>query len=110
MRPQLANKAAAPHRDKSLYGTKDWYRIRAHQLRVEPNCRICAAAGVQSHATVCDHITRHNYDPIAFFRGPFQSLCKTCHDGTKQKMERRGYSDAIGSDGLPTDPNHPFNK
>jgi hypothetical protein len=30
-------------------------------------------------ATECDHIQPHRGDPVKFYSGPFQSLCKSCH-------------------------------
>jgi len=39
-----------------------------------------------------------------------QSLCKRCHDSTKQAEEKRGYSIHVDEDGWPVDPNHPANK
>jgi hypothetical protein len=71
---------------------------------------MCGAAGVKTAATIVDHIERHRGDRARFFGGPFQSLCKACHDGAKQQAEALGYSTKIGADGLPTDPRHPFNK
>ena len=71
---------------------------------------MCAAAGVKARATVVDHIQRHRGNRALFFGGPFQSLCKGCHDGAKQQEERIGYSTAIGADGMPTDARHPFNR
>ncbi len=71
---------------------------------------MCAKAGVKTPARVVDHIKRHRGDRRLFFGGPFQSLCKHCHDSTKQRMERLGYSNEIGADGLPVDPRHPFNR
>ena len=41
-------------------------------------------------ASVCDHIVPHKGNKELFFAGPFQSLCKKCHDGTKQRLEKSG--------------------
>jgi 5-methylcytosine-specific restriction protein A len=71
-----------------LYGTKAWKRIRATQLQDEPCCRMCKRRGFLVSATVCDHITPHKGDPDLFFHGPFQSLCKTCHDSAKQAQDK----------------------
>lgn len=99
---------------RAWYNTTRWRRIRARQLQAEPLCRMCKAAGRITAATVCDHI-----DPKAkatqqgFYTGPFQSLCDEapwrCHSSTKQMEETKGYSDAMGPDGNPLDPRHPFN-
>ena len=39
--------------------TASWARRRAHQLRVEPLCRLCLEAGRVVPATVADHATPH---------------------------------------------------
>jgi 5-methylcytosine-specific restriction protein A len=71
---------------------------------------MCTSQGRATPATVCDHVARHNGDPVIFWHGPFQSLCATHHDVTKQREEKRGF--VVGSDihGRPTDPSHPWNR
>jgi hypothetical protein len=44
---------------------------------------------------------------MKFWFGKLQSLCKPCHDGYKQQLEKRGFSCAIGPTGWPLDPAHP---
>ena len=46
----------------------------------------------------------------AFVIGELQSLCEPCHNSAKRQIEPRGYRTDSGLDGLPTDPNHPFNR
>lgn len=85
---------------KKLYSTARWLVIRAMQLRKEPLCRHCRSIGRITEATVCDHVTPHRGDRLAFYAGPFQSLCSTCHDGAKQASERAGHDvgcDAAGN-------------
>jgi hypothetical protein len=77
------------------------------QLARQPLCRFCIDRGKVTPATVCDHVEPHKGDHDKFWRGPFQSLCKSCHDGRKQSMERVGYSTEVGLDGFPIDPRHP---
>ena len=60
-------------------------------------------------ATIADHDPPHKGDWNAFRRGPLQSLCVDCHKG-KWADDKRGYRCDIGDDGLPIDPNHPFNR
>lgn len=95
---------------RAWYWTPRWKAIASAQLRMEPHCRKCAARGLKVSATICDHVERHRGGPVRFWAGPFQSLCKPCHDGPKQREERRGY--AVGNDatGRPTDPRHPWNR
>lgn len=58
-----------------------------------------------------DHITPHKGDSTLFWdSGNWQSLCKSCHDGYKQALERGGtHAYGCDPDGLPADPNHPWN-
>jgi 5-methylcytosine-specific restriction endonuclease McrA len=72
------------------YNTARWQKLREGQLRAEPLCRFCMGRDVHVLATVCDHITPHRGDLESFWAGPFQSLCKPCHDGDKQRIERGG--------------------
>ncbi len=87
---------------KRLYSLARWRKIRAQQLASEPLCRFCKRNGRLTPATVCDHVDPHRGDLAKFWRGPFQSLCKTCHDSTKQTMEKSGRQLVrIGLDGWP---------
>lgn len=93
-----------------LYTTARWLRLRQHQLRDHPLCKYCLAQGRVEPATVVDHITRHRGDVNAFFTGALQSLCDNCHKSAKAQIESQGYCNDVGFDGLPIDPNHPFNR
>jgi hypothetical protein len=42
-----------------------------------------------------------------FIGSPLDSLCKPCHDGIEQSIERLGYSREIDVNGRPLDPRHP---
>lgn len=93
-----------------LYSLAVWHKqLRPAQLAKEPLCRMCAAKGKTTAATVVDHIKPHRGD-LYTFADPhnLQSLCKTCHDSEKQADEKRGYSKACGVDGWPLDPEHPM--
>lgn len=109
MKPDPQNKALRAAW-RAWYSTPEWQQIRARQLRLEPHCRMCAEAGVRTKADTVDHVVRHRGDRCLFFGGPFQSLCKRCHDTRKQSEEKLGYSTKLGADGLPSDPRHPFNR
>jgi 5-methylcytosine-specific restriction protein A len=105
-RDQRSEKAAEYRR---LYRTKRWLSIRAQQLTHYPLCAMCLPR--ITAATVCDHADKDSKaTEEGFFAGPFQSLCKTHHDSTRQREEKRGHM--IGSDesGAPLDPRHPWNK
>lgn len=96
---------------KSLYNTKQWYRLRAAQLRDYPLCLFCEQQGKITPATVVDHVIPHKGDRDLFFNGELASLCKKCHDSAKAKAEARGV-DAIGCsvDGMPIDKEHHWYK
>lgn len=84
------------------YKTQRWQRIRAQQLNAEPLCAYCLNIGRTTAATVCDHVEPHKGDERLFWHGPFQSLCKQCHDSDKQRIEKGGKpKQVIGLDGWP---------
>jgi 5-methylcytosine-specific restriction endonuclease McrA len=92
------------------YSSRRWARIRRHQLLAHPLCKYCLERGIVTPAEICDHVEPHRGDVNKFWLGPFQSLCKRCHDSTKRFVETRGYRPGVGLDGWPLDPNHPANR
>jgi 5-methylcytosine-specific restriction protein A len=91
---------------KSLYGSR-WQPYRLAQLRAEPLCRFCLQRGRLTPATVVDHIERHDgtwRDPRFWNPANFQSLCKSCHDGVKQALDRSGRARGYDANGLPLYP------
>ena len=75
------------------YGESVWTKqLRPQQLIREPFCRVCAAQGLRTRATVVDHIR-----PFRGDRGLFldptnhQSLCKHHHDQktAQEQAEKR---------------------
>ena len=57
-----------PHRPDihRWYCTAGWQRRRAHQLMIEPLCRLCLEAGRVTLATVADYVVPHRGDFTAF--------------------------------------------
>lgn len=91
---------------RHLYSTKRWHRLRWHQLQREPLCRFCDALGKVTAAGVVDHKTPHKGDEALFFdEENLQSLCKTCHDSSKQIQEKSGSLPGCDASGMPLDPN-----
>jgi 5-methylcytosine-specific restriction enzyme A len=90
---------------RDWYQLQRWRKIAKHQLKIEPLCKLCLAAGIASRATIADHVESHRGDWNSFILGKLQSLCKPCHDSTKRTL--RGFHPAIGEDGFPIDPRHP---
>lgn len=93
----------------ALYGTAAWQRKRKLQLMAEPLCAFCAKDGLSTPATVADHIIPHKGDAKAFWNNALQSLCKPCHDSTKQRIERGSTITAFDAHGFPVDNAHRFN-
>jgi 5-methylcytosine-specific restriction protein A len=65
---------------------------------------MCLKRGIRAIATVCNHSERHNGDPVKFWSGPFDSMCKQCHDSDQQRIENGGIArQVVGADGWPVE-------
>jgi 5-methylcytosine-specific restriction protein A len=95
-----------------LRKTARWERLRAAKLRANPLCERHQKLGRVVPATVVHHKTPHKGDPRLFFAAleDLESLCKPCHDSDAQREDIQGFSSAVGNDGVPLDPHHPFNQ
>ena len=72
---------------QAFYQKSAWKRIRKIQLSKQPLCENCwKIFKRQTVATVCDHIDPAWETWYDFCKGPFQSLCRACHD-EKTKFE-----------------------
>ncbi|BBB65899.1 HNH endonuclease [Undibacterium sp. YM2] len=92
---------------KHLYNTKQWYRLRYHQLTKKPECEYCAKLNRITPATVADHKRPHRGNETLFYDPEnLQSLCKPCHDGAKQQLEKSGTLRGCDINGIPIDENH----
>ena len=91
-----------------LYERRRWKRLSKHQRRQQPLCEKCLEQGRIRAAEIAHHVVKHEGAINAFFLGKLQSLCRLCHEGETKVIEQRGYSDRIGPDGFPTDPQHPW--
>ena len=59
--------------------TRRWRAARARQLRAEPCCQMCLAAGRLSLATEVDHITSTADGGSMWDKANHQSLCHSHH-------------------------------
>lgn len=105
--------------------TSKWEKARLQFLIKNPLCTRCQARGVITPATVVDHVIPHRMteaklandkakmvEAQALFwrRSNWQSLCSSCHNGSKQQEERSGVVRGFTRDGQPLDPNHHWNR
>ena len=96
-----------------LIDSPRWRKRRYTYLGVNPWCVMCLLRGMYTEAKVVDHRKPHRGDPTLFWdENNWQSLCENHHNSAKQSMEKSGrdYMSDVGVDGLPIDPNHPWNK
>lgn len=103
-----SDRSPAAREYRKWYKTARWKRISKQQKIREPYCRLCKERGVLTEAEVCDHVEPHRGDSRKFWSGPFQSLCRTCHDSVKQKYERTGTMPGCDRHGVPIDKEHPW--
>jgi len=89
------------------YGSR-WQTARKTFLSRPQNalCVMCKDKGIIRAATVVDHKVPHKGDSALFWNtANWQPLCKRCHDGDKQYVERNGHAkQSIGPDGWPIKP------
>ncbi|MDB5458138.1 MAG: endonuclease [Caulobacter sp.] len=78
---------------RAWYNLKRWKLLRiATFVRDLFTCQMpdCRRIETDTALLVCDHVERHNGDPRLFWdERNLQTLCKPCHDKTKQAQERR---------------------
>jgi 5-methylcytosine-specific restriction protein A len=89
------------------YGRR-WRKRRAAQLAAFPFCAMCLDERVFTVATVADHIEPHRFDPVKFWDGALQSLCKRHHDRDKQLLEAGTPLLGVDADGWPVAKRSPF--
>jgi len=93
-----------------LYNAR-WNRMsKAFRIK-NPLCAYCVQIGKITRVDVVDHIVPHRGDVQLFWdQSNWQPLCKRCHDSVKAAEEARGYAVGCGTDGLPIDSAHPWNR
>lgn len=94
--PLGADRDKAGGRDAALfwrrwYKTARWQRLRWDVLvRDGFQCQRCQRIEPDSAQLVADHVRAHRGDEALFWdSGNLQCLCRSCHDGAKQRAERR---------------------
>lgn len=93
-------------RTLALDGAK-WKRLRAHCLREKPMCSSCYNQfGKIVAATDVDH---RDGDPSNNSRENLNSLCHSCHSRKTQRDMGKRVSYGCDINGMPLDPEHPWN-
>ena len=91
---------------KRGYGSR-WQKARAGFRSSHPLCADHQKRGQVVEATVVDHVVPHRGNNELFWDSSnWQSLCKLCHDGHKQRLEKGGGITGCDLSGLPLDPAH----
>ncbi|MBY0474205.1 MAG: HNH endonuclease [Nitrosomonas sp.] len=94
---------------KRGYGYK-WQQAREGFLKKHPLCVDHESRGQVVAAKIVDHIVPHRGDMKLFWdRSNWQSLCKTCHDSHKQRIEKSGVDAGCNTNGMPIGKNHHWN-
>jgi 5-methylcytosine-specific restriction enzyme A len=78
---------------RALYKTARWQQLRLQIFRRDLyTCQSTECGRIESDTSllVCDHVEPHGGDVVKFWAGPFQTLCKRCHDREKQRLEHLG--------------------
>lgn len=87
--------------------TRQWEKARSSYLARHPLCVMCERDGRTTPSTVVDHIVPHRGDQALFWnQSNWQALCKTHHDGDKQRLEKSGRVIGCDADGFPIDDRH----
>ena len=87
-----------------------WPALRRAFLAAHPLCVECRNLGRVTAATVVDHVVPlakaldRRLDP-----SNLQSLCASCHNRHKQRLERSGRVIGCDVNGVPLDPGHDWN-
>jgi WD40 repeat protein len=77
--------------------------------RLHPTCEECKRNGETWPAVLAHHITAHNGDPIKFFNGRLESLCRPCHERKHGRFARDFDTIVDPTSGWPIDERHPAN-
>jgi len=88
----------------------DWRRVREKHLRLNPYCVVCGELGNEA-----DHILSIAERPdLRLEPSNLRTLCKP-HHSRRTVMDQgwhkgKGIRKEAAADGMPTDPNHPWNE
>lgn len=102
--PRRDQRSAEAVAYRRLYKTARWQRLRDSVLREQPLCERCLHMEMVEPATVVHHKDGgHKGDVDKFWSGPFEALCKPCHDRFGAMEDRGVEVVTFGPDGWPID-------
>lgn len=68
-----------------------WDKASRGHIRNDPLCRYCLLIGRRTPANLTDHLYPHRaYDGVFWVKTYWVSSCDDCHNGFKQRVERKG--------------------
>jgi len=79
-------------------------------LSENPLCVMCKRQGKVKGSYIVDHIEPHRGNVDKFWAGPFQALCKECHDRHKKMEEQGGVAMGCDKEGYPLSGGHWWGK
>lgn len=96
---------------RHLYKLKPWVEGRKRFLAANPWCIWCARFGVQTAATRVNHRIPHRGHRRLFLdKSNWEPVCERCHNSACKQQDRGRPVKGCDLDGLPIDPNHPWNR
>ena len=95
---------------QKLYSSRRWNRLSKLWLRIHPICAQCERQGKTEIAVLTHHVEpqREGDHETKFWAGPYEGLCRDCHEAQHGRPVALPYRKDIGLDGQPLDPEHPY--
>ena len=91
IRPKRTRVKSIKRQDPNTQYSTRWKRQARAFIGAYPLCVSCLCEGRITSSRVVDHIVPHGGDAGLFWDiENLQALCKTCHDGVKQRCEKTG--------------------
>ena len=102
---------------KRLYDSIVWKRLRRMKLNLNPVCELCLKANRFVTASHVDHIESIESGGEPLSMDNLMSLCHPCHSrktvlrdgGLGKEASDQLLIKGCGANGMPLDPNHPWN-
>ena len=87
-----------------FYSSQQWFKLRRKALRRDQHkCRMCGSPVHGKKTAHVDHIKKRKQHPeLALRLDNLQTLCRHCHNSTKQYHEKNPDAGA-NADGFPVD-------